>query len=296
MSQFIYEYRVWCETESIWKTYTTKILGDIKCPDNKEHVVDSTKAVLINKINDEPRDPSGKLRVQPTSRKIGTMTCWIGCGDNPANPLDVGNGQDFILQHNIGDPTSQNIYLDFNCVMNETWLHQGYLTWSNTKFDHVTLQMVTRATGLIPGTNTNYTLYGGYLVIPAYGQGNYNIPAITNNSMNHDMGLIFMPTDENGMQPQSFWDAEWDNINKRYINITPAPMGNGHYNMFALELPLSKFVNKVHLLDNGFQCLSSDDATQLGHGMRMKLTCTTSGADHNWSIACILTLHRKKTL
>jgi predicted HD phosphohydrolase len=58
---------------------------------------------------------------------------------------------------------------------------------------------------------------------------------------------------------------------------------------------LSRFINRVPLLGNGFVELSSTDTSKLGHGMRLKLTAETSGDDHDWKVACILNLHRMKT-
>ncbi|HLD90948.1 MAG TPA: hypothetical protein VI911_08050 [Patescibacteria group bacterium] len=247
-------------------------------------------------IVDEYRDLSGKLRVHQTSRKLGTAIYWTGEGDDTTNPRLVGGGTPIVVNHIVGDPDPDPIYVDFNIVENETWLHEGYITWKDALLDTITLEVVPRVTTTTVGTNTNYNLYGGYLIVPAAGNGTV---AITSDITTHTGGLVYVPDDDQHNAPVAFWDATWNTVTKRYENITPAPYGNGRYNMFTVEVTLARFINKVPLLSNGFIALNSSDTDQVGSGMRLKVTADTNMAisgDHNWSMASILCMHRARSI
>ena len=46
----IYEYRVWCNTESAWKKILLKDGQTVVCPDNSGHTIDAAKTVVIQTI------------------------------------------------------------------------------------------------------------------------------------------------------------------------------------------------------------------------------------------------------
>jgi hypothetical protein len=48
------------------------------------------------------------------------------------------------------------------------------------------------------------------------------------------------------------------------------------------------------LLASGFIALNSSDTDQMGQGMRIKMIADTNKyrQDHDWSVACIMCLHR----
>lgn len=239
-----------------------------------------------------PRDKSGKLRVHQTSRALGTTTCFAGCGDDPSNIMSVGGGTDCVFHHNVGDATTQVYYIDFNIIENETWVHEGYLTWSTCKYDRVTCDVVPVVTNTVPGENTNYSIYGGYLIIPSPGTGDVNLAS----DITHPWGgLIRMPLNDLGEHPTAYWNADYNSSTKLYENINYA-MGDGQFNMFSSEVPTFRMFNRVPLLDNGFQELRTSDTAQLGHGMRFKITCETNGDDHEWGFAFTFVLHRKRSI
>lgn len=250
-------------------------------------------------ISDELRDRSGKLRVHQTSRKIGTIILWTGEGDDPTDPHAIGGGEPFSFTYHAGQPDPLIKYVDFNMVQNETWLHEGYVTWKDCYLDTLDLQMVTRATPFTVSSGTNYDLYGGYLIVPTIpGTGTISL---TGDITEHDGGLVYMPNNDEDEAPTAFWNADWDTGTKKFTNIQPAPAGDGRYNMFASEIVVAHFVRKMSLLNSGFIALNSSDTDQLGHGMRLKMIAdtntTVSGVgDHDWSIACTMCLHRAKTV
>ena len=292
----IHQYRIWCNTESTFVTTWSESEPTV-CPNNNTHEIDQIKTSIIRYIPEvPPQDLSGKTRVHQTSRPLGLMTYFTGSGDDPNDVTSYGTGEDFYIKHSIGDSTSQELYLDFNIVENETWIHEGYMIWENAKFDYVSLMIVPRVTGTTIGLSTNFNFYTDgkvHLIIPAAGDGTCQI---TTDIYDPNGGLIYIPDSDLGIPPVAFWNADWNSSTKKYENITAAPYGNGRYNMFYEEDILYRFVNKVPVLGNGFQRLQSSDTERLGHGMRFKTIAHTHNTDHDWSIACALTMHRDKTV
>ena len=71
------------------------------------------------------------------------------------------------------------------------------------------------------------------------------------------------------------------------------------WNIFSTEGVFAQFVRKMTLVGSGFIALNSSDTDQLGHGMRLKMiadTNTEDYTDHDWRIACMLCLHREKSV
>lgn len=246
-------------------------------------------------ITDELRDRSGKLRVHQTSRKLGTMVMWVGEGDDPTDPSAIGGGESFSFNYTAGSTDPLVKYIDLNMVENETWMHEGYITWKDAQMDTLDLLLVPRVTNTVSGTS--YNIYNEYLIIPAIpGTGTIDLAS---DITQHSGGLVYMPPNDLGVRAPSFWNADWDPINKIYTNITPAPSGDGEYNMFSTEVVLAQFVRKMHLVYNGFIALNSSDTDMLGHGMRLKMvadTNTETTTDHAWSVAVLMCLHREKSV
>jgi len=257
-----------------------------------DSIVDNHSGEII--LSDPPKDSSGKPRVHQTSRKLGLLTYWTGSGDNPAVVTDVGGGSELQINHEIGHDIEQSVYVDFNCVANETHLHEGYVVWKDAYFDEVSLSVVPRIVTTEAGTDTNYNLYGGYLVIPAAGDGTLDM---TSDITQPNGGLVYIPTpgDANATPSPAFWNADFNTSTGLFENITAAPSGDGNFNMFSVEVSLQRFINRIPLLGNGFERLQSADSDEIGQGMRLKLTTTTVGTDHQWNLACIATMHRSKT-
>ena len=245
----------------------------------------------------EPKDSDGKLFVHQTSRVPGCMTYWTGRGDKSDDPLDVGNGQIIGLEHNIGDPTEQIIYVDFNCVANKTYLHEGYIFWKDAEFgDFISLSAVTNTVSYVSAENTNFNLYGGFLVIPAAGDGTIQVTSDISDPSAAGGSLVQVYTDETGYRPPAYWNADYNSSTGRFENITAAPLANGEFNMYTIEIPGNRFVNHIPILGSGFEMLQSSDSTFFPHGLRIKCTINTTNDDHKWSFGGILTMHREKTI
>lgn len=298
----IHKYRVWCNTENMhYETYGED--PPVSCPNNSGHEIDPIKTTIIETFTiDEKRDPSGKLRIHQTSRPIGTKVHFTSRGDHPDYISDAGGGELFKFDHHTNDNHSQVIYLDFNVVENRTFLHEGYLIWKGANFDTIALDIVPIVTNIIPGTNTPYFVNPAmpHIILPsilAGGAGNYDIVSDLSQPRG---GLIFMPSagDPQFGRPPAYWNAEYNTATHLYENISPAPDGTGQYNMFTVEFALARFANDVLLLHDGFEHLKTSDTEEIGQGMRVRATATTNilEGDHDWSAACILTLHRARSV
>ena len=109
-----------------------------------------------------------------------------------------------------------------------------------------------------------------------------------------------MPDNENDdgekVPPIAYWNADWNNSTGQFENITPAPTGNGRYNMFTVEVSMNRFIDEIPLIAGAALRFQSADSSQLGQGMRFRVSCETYGNDHDWLVACVMTLHRKRTV
>lgn len=248
------------------------------------------------KLSEEYRDRSGKLRVHQTSRKLGLRIMWTGVGDDTSDPNKVGGGEPLTFQYKIGDTDPMIKYVDFNISDNETWVHEGYMTWKDGQMDTFTLQLVPRVATIATASGTDMVLYGGYMVMPTSpGTGNITV---TSDLGSHTGGLVYMPNNDLDEPPTAFWDADWNSSTHRYENIRPSYTGTGRYNIFSYEVIFAEFIRQLPLLASGFIQLSSSDTDQIGNGMRLKLIAdtNTSVEDHDWSVACIMCLHRNKSI
>jgi hypothetical protein len=289
------KYRVFCVSENEYIDGWFEELPTV-CPHNNTHTIDSNLTTIIGRLEDGITvDASGKAKVHGTTRPDGTMTYFTGRGDDTSNPSNVGGGDLFKIRHTTGEPLTQSIYADFNIAMNQTFIKEGYIIWQHADIDHITLSVVPRVPVYthVEGANTNFRLYpAGGIIIPAAGNGDVTF---TNDILSPIGGLVFMPLTDKGIQPTAFWNAEWDNTTKKYKNLTPAPTGNGQYNIFAAEVTLNRFVNSIPLLgDDGNLRLTSEDCSEIGQGMRFKVTTVTTN-DHDWGVSFALTLYRTKT-
>lgn len=256
-------------------------------------ITEAIRYCTMHTVIDGPRDRSSKLRVHQTARALGTMIYFTGKGDSPSNPVDIGNGSEFRIHHKVGDPMEVYRYVDFNCVENQTWVHEGYILWDNAQFDTISMEILPRTVKVVAGQNTQYMDYNGVL-LPAAGNGNVLL-ASGMDLTSPSGGLVYMPLDDTGERATAFWDANWNTTTKRFENITPNPTGKGKYNIFTKEVLFASFANSLPLLGTGFERIVSDDTDEVGQGWRFKFRLKTNEPDHEWRIAFILSMHRKDT-
>lgn len=239
---------------------------------------------------EDPENTDGRKIVHATPRKRGLFTCFIGAADSQVDPSRIAgaDGTPLVYHHQIGDTSPAKIYFDLNTIANETYAHAGHMMWKDALLDFVSLETVPKLSTYTISSDTFFNLYGGYLVIPAAGNGNINMTS---------MNLVEVPTNEFGTRSGAgYWDASYDTVNKVFTNIVPNVYGQGRFNMFTMEIVFDRFINRMPMLGDGFLSLDTYDASQLGHGMRLRLTFETSAAgDHEWYWCAGLKPYRKKT-
>lgn len=303
MPTTIYKFRVWCETEQMYYE-TWSETEPVACPNNSGHTIDESKTSQVAMVTEEfIFDAFGKQRIHQTSRPIGAKVHFTSRGDHREYVSDAGGGDQFLFDHHTGDDLEQVVYLDFNCAENRTFLHEGYVIWENCKFDTIALDIVPEVTTVEPGSNTDYFINPAmpHIILPSMivgGAGNYNVTS----DLSHPRGgLVYMPQagDVQFGRPPAYWNAEYNMSTHLFENISPAPAGDGKYNLFAVEFAMARFANDLLMLKDGFQRLKTSDTEELGQGMRVRATATTNisrDGDHDWSCACVLTLHRFKSV
>jgi len=264
-------------------------------------ITEAIQFVVVQKETG-PTDIADKPWVHQSSRPFGTVTYFTGAGDNLHSHtpgMNYGHGTLFENVHTEDSTaTLEYVYFDFLYLENKTFLHEGYITWSGAQLDTVSMEVVPRVTNVVLGSNTFFNLYNGYMVIPAAGDGFFDVPEIDMlaGTASLDCGFIYMPLNELGQRSPAFWNATYDPDNHIFINVAPAPFGDGEYNMFAAEIPLFRFINRIPLLESGFLCLQTSDVEEIGHGMRVRAVLETRGEQHPWKFAAWLTLNRAKTV
>jgi len=231
----------------------------------------------------------------------------VNCSDDDYDESDVvvtkidathfsypNTGDDEDEKSATGTVTGDKVHylrLSFNTINNISYIRQGDLMWSQDGADDVmatTFSIVPKTTAYSAGSNTNYNLYGGYLIVPAAGDG-----AIT--VADNDRVLVQNTPNEFGQTPAGYWDADWNTSTKQFENIAPNAGGTGEFNMFALEVVLFNFMYERLLMGTGRKDCMTDDSSRMGHNMLMRLRGQTIGDDHDWKMVASLMMYRTKT-
>ena len=236
------------------------------------------------------QDSDGKQIVHSTARKYGLYTYFSGRDDDNADDYDVGNGSTLMAAEMLGaGPLIVSKEFHINGIENETHIHKGFLQWCDAKNDVISMAIVPKVTTYSAGTNTGYNLFGGYLIIPAAGDG-----LITVNDA--DRFLVEVPIGEHGERiGAGYWDAEWNTLTKQFDNIVPNLTGEGQFNMFGLQVTLNRFVNEQPVLGDNVMHMETNDASMLGHNSIIKVTAETLGTPRDWCWNASIVLYRKKT-
>jgi len=265
---------------------------------------------------EEKHDVSGRLHTVASPRPFGKTSCFVGASDLTSDVEDVGGGLPFMYHHKVGDPFEtvfvfdsdttaymDYVYMDMNVVENETWLNSGLAEWDGCQMDHICVEIVPYPVDFESQEGTDYLMLASGIIIPAPAPGYGNVMIDSTAVLEPYGGLTEAPTKEGSdglMYPQTaFWNADWNSTTNKFENLTPAPSGDGNYNLFGSEYYLARFVTKMTLLDGGRIVLETTDATRIGHGMRFRARLCThiddDIPDHEWKICVVMKFHRDFT-
>lgn len=189
---------------------------------------------------DTPKTSDGKIIFQPSMFPGGVYLYITGAGDDGQR----GNGQSFAFASDeVGDSSIEFGFKDW------VYLASGGLLWQNAEFgDWVSFSFHAPASVVTPnGTNTgNCNLVdpgvgNPVLIVPANGNGAYNINLADANPI-----PAYGPNDA----PVGYWDWSEPNTGRGVITPSASPGKAGWY-LFAVDMPLVRFANRVHLLGSG---------------------------------------------
>ncbi len=294
----VHNYKVWCNVENMpYETW-----GETEptvCPNNSAHEIDPTKTTIIQTVEETfATNKQNKLVIQPTVRPFGTKVHFSGADDDNTDIDIAGHGIEIKVIHKIGDDITSLLYADFNTIDNLTYLQEGYLQWVGAYLDTVSVEVVPRTVQFTMGESSEY-LWDGVnpVIVPAILNGGVGNVNIINDLTQPDGGLVFIhpPGDKDAVKSLCFWNATWNTSTKLFENISPAPNGDGDFNIFVVETILTRFMNQFQLLYNDSVHIDTDDADPIGQGMRLKVTTKTNvvdAEDHDWTACYNMKLHR----
>jgi len=257
-----------------------------------EPPVQNVQVMPLNDGYEEaPFDIFSRFLVHDGARPLSTDTYITGRGDNRAlNYTDIGGGQDIFFYHKIGDDVKQTLYIDFNMEEISCYIYNGWVYWKDCAGDSITLEIVNEVTPITTDqVDTNYNLYGGYLIIPAAGNGTIDIDPT------NVYPIKCLVSQKTGLKSPGYWNMDWNNETYQWENITAVPDGTGDYNMFSEEKILDRFVNHLNMVGSHKTFLHIKDTAQFGPGLRMKFHIHCNGDDHEFMVGVNLFLYRSKT-
>jgi hypothetical protein len=237
----------------------------------------------------ELRATDNRMIVKPSIRPLLSYGCFTNPGDNIAIPGDKGGDSVFMkIDHKIGDPASQPVEQSFNVEGNRSWVWDGFIQWKNANFDYLTFEIRTRPTTYTTATGTNFYKSSSGVILPVSGTGNITI----SDTLVEVYPVSTVPKTDTGVCPAAYWNLTYSN--GVYSNLTPAPTGNGKYNLFWADACLKRYINKFVMLGDGTFSFLATDPSELGTNLRLVYTFTTNTPDHGWQACVNISMFREK--
>jgi len=195
-------------------------------------------------------------------------------------------------------------YLEFNVLGNRTFFYDGGVMWRGLADNGVNGMMAVSLEAVnsvfnpgdyecTPGTG-NAVLVDGYLLVP-YAGGQYNLP------VGQPAAQTPQPFKMTGVTPMvmtgtywspAFWQVDYNLTTQKFFNLQPCEnpyaekrstdTGDANIirifgNLLTTEIPLMSFVKDFLVIgnSNNFFGVASPDATEIGHGIRIRMDCKT---------------------
>lgn len=249
--------------------------------------VDNYKNICDQNISDnKPKTEDNRDYLYTTARPIGTAGYFTGEGDDISSYNKIGGGTLIELNHTVGEPLTNSLYIDFNVIDNTTYIHEGYLTF-NCNSVRLSFLIVPRLTTFVPASNTYFNLVNNYLIVPAAGNGNIQLTEAPN--------LVAVSLDNNGKQYPAFWDAEFNYTTGVFENLRPNPTGAGGWNIFGNEIILYRMFQRIKLTGEAtLKQMGTNEQGKILPGFRFKTIIEVIPPDHNASLSALLVLYRQK--
>lgn len=232
---------------------------------------------------------------QPYTKPTDTYDYFTGRCDDRTTKTTYGTGNKMYVNHMANSGiTKHELYFDVNCEENKTYIHNGWVLYNNCLGESITFEIIPEVNPIITGlTGTNYKLYDGYMIIPASGDGDIDLA-----DPNNLKPLECLVSQVTKQKYPGYWDADWDSVNQKWINLQPNANGTGNFNLIAdigADIVLDRFANAITLVGSGKYFTNTFSTAQLGVGFRIKITIETDDT-HDFQIAVNLFLARRHTL
>jgi len=221
-------------------------------------------------------------------------------------------------------------YLEFNVLGNRTFFYDGGIMWRGLADNNVNGMMAVSLEAVssvfdpsdyetTPGAG-NTTIVDGYLLVP-YAGGQYNLPVgrPSNQTPQPFKMTACTPMIITGTYwSPAFWQVDYNLTEDEFFNLQPCeePYAERRStdtedpniirvfgNLFSTEIPLMSFVKDFLVIgnSNSFFSVASPDATEIGHGIRIRMDCKTivnSTIHPNvaWSLVGYMKTYREHTV
>jgi hypothetical protein len=250
----------------------------------------------LYKINLGLKTVDNRIITVDNSRPLFTRKYFTSVDDDITDSKNCGDGTSkLFINHKINDPLQKVIEQRFNTYLNDTWFFRGYLQFTNALFDEMCFEVRPEVSECNPAQGSNfYKLPSNGIIIPVDGWGNVNI----NLNSKYVYPVECVPRTDNGERPAGFWNCDFDEETNSFKNITPAPNGDGLYNIFGEEYILKRHINKFQMLGTGSYEFDTKDASRLGSNLRLITIFNTyvdeNNPDHEWQACINMSMFREK--
>lgn len=186
-----------------------------------------------------PKTADGKPIYLPNIFPGPVVLYYAGSSDHPTNGR--GAGDSFLIS------TTQAEDAVFEFSFNDwVYLAGGYMHWQNAVAgDWVSMKLKAPATPVTaaPGNNGNCNLVNGVVIVPAAGNGAYNVDL----TQAVPIPAQASATGDDEGPPNGYWDWEEPQIGKGTVTASATP-GAAKWQLLAVDIDLTRFVSKMQLL------------------------------------------------
>lgn len=255
-----YEWNVKCATDGLfYKTITKTDIEPTVCPNNAAHSVVVGSGLIISKLSQpETRlnstDDDGRIIVSPGLYSDFLNQYFTSESDDIANGLR-GGGEKFMKS--LANGSAETVTTEYRFIDYTQLLGGTIRVYGSNPDDTFSVDVYVTATPTTPNlTNTgNCNLLdlggGANIILPANGNGACNVDLTSPENVNVGGGPLAtspvlitqaapVPATKEDGSPEGYWN--WSRLTGQ---ITPAPNGDGGYNLYDFPMTLSKYVNKL---------------------------------------------------
>lgn len=208
---------------------------------------------------------------------------WIGAGDDPNDPSDIGSGNMLHFNFTKDDGiTSKSIDIQFNKMHGRVWIHEAYLRFEGGGCeDFIEGTIMAKATNLQQFVNLDLIVDDKWIKYSPNGSGTG-----THGFADTNIQLI----------PRSFSkDGDWDY--DTVLGLRPNLTSTGMYKISNQELAISRYFNRLSCCGScpTYFSMTSDETAELPAGFFVRITAHNK-TNQTWHASVIVEIFRERTL